>query len=99
MSAPPISSPCTNTCGIVGQPVVDEPMLVEQRQPVEARARNGHLEMVASARSVLDTEIGRVGERVLEQGLQGVGRHRSHASRAEKLSVEEYAGSMRKLYG
>ena len=31
---------------------VDEPVLVDEREPVEAARRDGHLEMVAPARSV-----------------------------------------------
>ena len=51
------------------------PVLVEQREPVEARARHGHLEMVAAAGAVLDAQLRRVGKRVAQQGLQALGHH------------------------
>jgi phage tail-like protein len=58
-----------------GQCVVDEAVLLEQRQAVEARRRDDHLEVVAAARAVLDAQLGRVGERLLQQALQRFGGH------------------------
>jgi ATP-dependent Lon protease len=55
--------------------LVDEPVLLEQREPCEAAARHGHLEVVAAARAVLDVQLGRVGKRVSQQGLQALGGH------------------------
>src|SRR5205809_44367 len=93
MSAPPISSPRTKTCGIVGQldtaesscrirgsgststAVTGAPARLEQRQPVEARARHGHLEVVATARAVLDGQLGRVRKRLREQAPKMVDAH------------------------
>jgi len=59
----------------LGQRPVDQAVLVEQREPVEARARHGHLEVVAAAGAVLDEQLRRVGKRVAEQGLQALGHH------------------------
>ena len=44
--------------------VVDEPVLLDEREAVEAVAFDRHLEVVAAARAVGDRELGRVGERV-----------------------------------
>src|SRR5262249_5858179 len=46
----------------LGQRVVYEPVLLEQRQPLEARALGGHLGMVAAAGAVLDAQLGRLRE-------------------------------------
>jgi hypothetical protein len=54
---------------------VHEPVLLEQRQPVEARARDGHLEMVAAPGAVLDAQLRRVGKRVAEQRFEAFGGH------------------------
>jgi ATP-dependent Lon protease len=70
--------------------LVDEAMLVEQRKPVEARARDGHLEMVAAARAVLDAQLARVRKRGAEQGLETVGGHAAMVrSRAYPVAVDE----------
>jgi len=50
--------------------LVDEAVLVEQREAVEARARDDHLEMVAAARAILDAELVRIGEGAAQQGLE-----------------------------
>ena len=47
--------------------VVDEPVLVDEREPLEARARQHHLEVVAAAGPVLDAHGRRVRKRVTEQ--------------------------------
>src|SRR5206468_5509760 len=59
----------------LGQRVVDEPMLLEQRQADEAPALDGHLEMVAAAGAILDAQLGRVGKRVAEQRFEPVDGH------------------------
>ncbi len=51
----------------LGQCVVDETVLVEERDIVEARRRHGHLEVVAAAGAVLDLELGGIRECALEQ--------------------------------
>jgi Lon protease-like protein len=58
-----------------GQRVVDEPVLLDERQPVEARARHDDLEMVAAAGAVLDPQLSRVGERVTQQVLEPLDGH------------------------
>jgi Lon protease-like protein len=72
-----------------GQRVVDEPVLLDAREPVEARARDDDLEMVAAARPVLDGELARVREGALEQTPEVVDGHRAHASPAYALRVDE----------
>ena len=52
----------------LGQRVVDQPVLLEQRQPVETRARDGDLEVVTAAGAVLDAQLRRVGKRVFPPG-------------------------------
>jgi len=47
--------------------LIDEPVLLEQRQAVEARARDRDQEVVAAAGAVVDRELARVRERLLEQ--------------------------------
>jgi hypothetical protein len=54
----------------LGQRVVDEPVLLEQRQPVEVRALDRHLEVVAAAGAILDAQLGRVGKRVPERSYR-----------------------------
>jgi phage tail-like protein len=62
-----MDGPVTQRLGECG---VDEPVLLQQRQLVEARCRDGHLEVVAAAGAVFDAELRRVGERALEQLLK-----------------------------
>ena len=50
--------------------VVDEPVLVDERQALEARAHDRHLEVVAAARAVDDGELCGVGKGVPEQRLE-----------------------------
>ena len=59
----------------LGERVVDQPVLFQQRQAVETRGRNRHLEVVAAARAVFDVKLRRIGERLPEQRLQRFGRH------------------------
>src|SRR6187200_1181024 len=55
--------------------VVDELVLVDQRQALEARARDVHLEVVAAARPVEHRKLRGVGKCLLEKCLQGCGGH------------------------
>jgi Lon protease-like protein len=54
---------------------VDEAVLVEKRQAVEARARHDHLEVVAAAGAVLDAELVRIRKRAAQQGLETFDSH------------------------
>jgi len=56
--------------------IVDPAVLVEQGQTAEARRRDDHLEVVAAARPVLDPQLPRVGERILQQRLEAFDGHR-----------------------
>jgi len=51
----------------LGERVVHEPVLIDERQSGETRARNRHLEVVAAARSVLDAELVRIREGAAQQ--------------------------------
>ena len=53
--------------------LVDEPVLLDEREPVKTATRDRHLEMVAAAGAILDGELARVGERVAQERLQRVG--------------------------
>jgi hypothetical protein len=53
--------------------LVDEPVLLDEREPVEAAAGDRHLEMVATARPVLDLELPRVGERGAQERFERAG--------------------------
>ena len=53
--------------------LVDEPVLLDEREPVEAPARDRHLEMVAPTRPVLDRELARIRERVAQQRFERAG--------------------------
>lgn len=55
--------------------LVDQAVLVEQRQAVEARARHDHLEVIAAAGAVLDAELVRVGKRAAQQSLETFDSH------------------------
>jgi ATP-dependent Lon protease len=50
--------------------LVDQAMLVEERQAVEARAGDDHLEVIAPAGAVLHAKLVRIGERAAQQGLE-----------------------------
>ena len=52
------------------QRVVDEPVLVDERQAVEAAARHDDLEVVAAARPVEDGELARIRKGRAEELLQ-----------------------------
>ncbi len=55
--------------------LVDEAVLVEQRQAVEAWACDDHLEVVAAAGSVFDAELARVRKRTAEKCFETIGGH------------------------
>jgi len=73
----------------LGERLVDEAVLFEQREPVEAGARHGHLEVVAAAGPVLDAQLARVGERAAEEGLDALGHHGLMVDAASTLAVVE----------
>ena len=53
--------------------LVDEAVLIDEREPVEAAAGDRDLEVVAAARPVFHPDLARVGERVAEKRLEPVG--------------------------
>ena len=55
------------------QRLVDQPVLLDEREPVEAAAHDRHLEMVAPTRPVLDLELARIRERVAQQRFERTG--------------------------
>jgi cytochrome oxidase assembly protein ShyY1 len=59
----------------LGKRLVYEPMLVEERQAVEARTRDDHLEMVAATGTVLDAKLVRVRKRTAQKRFEAVGSH------------------------
>ena len=65
-------------CERLRERVVDETVLLDERQPGKAAARDRYLEMVAAARPVLDRELARIGKGGAEEYLErlGIG-HRS----------------------
>src|SRR6476659_2236793 len=70
-----------------GECVVDEPVLLDEREPVEARARDGDLEVVPAAGAVLDRHLV-VRERFAEQLLQALRHLRArYSSRSERVSI------------
>ena len=60
-------------CEGLGKRLVNEPVLLDEREPVEAAAGNRHLEVVAAAGAILDRELARVGERVAEERFKRAG--------------------------
>jgi hypothetical protein len=54
----------------LGQGVVDEAVLLDERKPLELRADDGHVEVVAAPRAVDDVDPARVGKRLIEQCLE-----------------------------
>ena len=54
--------------------LVDEPMLLDEREAVEAAARDRDLEVVAPAGAVLDRELARIWERAAQERFELVGR-------------------------
>jgi hypothetical protein len=90
----------------LGKGFVHEPVLLQQRQAGEARARDRHLKMVAAAGAVLDAELGRIGERLLQQHLQRFGRHAAMVAvrievmceaTATELALAAYRATMRSV--
>jgi phage tail-like protein len=66
------------------QRLVDEPVLVEQRQSGEARRRDGHLEVIAASGAVLDAELGGIRKGLLEKILQRFGCHAAMVAAQER---------------
>ena len=63
--------------------IVDEPVLVDEREPREAGRRDRDLEVVAAARPVDDRDLGRLRERRAQELLQP-SRHARDATRARR---------------
>ncbi len=76
----------------VGERVVDAAVLVEQREPIQARGRNRHLEVVAAARPVLDAQLLRVGERPAQEGFEAIDGHAAMVRTGPTLSGMEEIG-------
>ena len=55
--------------------LVDQAMLVEERQAVKAWARDDHLEVVTTAGAVLDAELVRVRECTAQKRFKAIGSH------------------------
>ena len=53
--------------------VVDQAVLLDKREAVEALALNRHLEVVAATRTILDGEAARVGKGPAEKRFERVG--------------------------
>ena len=70
-----------------GEGVVDEPVLLDEGEALEARARDRHLEVVAAAGAVLDSHLV-ARERFAEQLLEDLGHLRArYSSRSERVSI------------
>jgi predicted nucleic acid-binding Zn-ribbon protein len=54
---------------------VDQFVLVEQGEPVEARTRHRHLKVVAAARPVLDAKLARIGKRTAKERFETLDSH------------------------
>ena len=65
-----------------GERLVHAAMLVEYRNAVEIGAHDRHLEVVAGSGAVLDGDLSRSGERLLEERADRLGHHPGHGSRA-----------------
>ena len=63
-------------------------MLLEQRQAVELRAADGHLEVVATARAILDAQLGGVGECAFEQGVKRFGGRRYEVPELPRIPLQ-----------
>jgi len=55
----------------VGERVVDEPVLLDEREPVEALARDHDLEVIAATRSIVDRKV-RIRKSLREQSPKPV---------------------------
>ena len=60
--------------------IVDEAMLVDEREIAEALAYDGGVEVVAAARAVDDGDLGRLREGSPEQRLKALGHERDRSS-------------------
>jgi len=77
----------------LGERIVHEPVLVDERQPVEARALHDDLKMVAAARAVLDGEFVRVGKRAAQQSLETLDGHAAMVLTAWPAEPHAVAGT------
>ena len=59
----------------LGERLVDEAVLVEQRQAVEARACDDHLKVIAAAGAILDAELASVRKRTAQKCFETIGGH------------------------
>ena len=74
----------------LGERLVHEAVLVEQRQPVEPVAGYGHLEVVAATRTVVHPQLLRVRKRVPQQGFEMLDGHAAMVRpRAYPVAMEE----------
>ena len=76
----------------LGERVVDEPVLVEEREPREARRRDGDLEVVAAARPVLDAQLARIRKRRYQQLLEPFHSHGAMLAGANQTPFRSYTG-------
>jgi Lon protease-like protein len=72
-----------------GQRLVDQPVLVDQRQTVEPRRRHDDLEVVTVPGPILDSKLGRIRKGAPEELLEALGCHVEHGSPAYAVCVEE----------
>jgi len=66
----------------LGERLVHEAVLVEQREPLEPRACDDDLVVVAAARAVLDQDLVGVRKCVAQERLEPLDRHVRHRSPA-----------------
>src|SRR5580765_829433 len=59
----------------LGERLVHEAMLLEQRETRKTVARDDHLEVVAAAGPILDNDLARIGKGVAQQVLESLGGH------------------------
>jgi hypothetical protein len=64
-------------------------VLIDERQPLEAQARDGDLKVVAAACPVDDGKLRRIGKCLLKKELQRLGRHRGIVASALDFSATE----------
>jgi Lon protease-like protein len=74
----------------LGERLVDEAVLIDEREPGEARARHDHLEVVSVAGAVLHAQLVRVRERIAQKGFESLGGHTAMVRpRAYPVAMEE----------
>ena len=65
---------------------VDQPVLLDERQPVEARARDDDLEVVAAAGAVDHVELGGVRKRLRQETSEPFGAHRTDGTYPNRVN-------------